>query len=62
MSERSTQKRKLKRALFTIYQDLGITSFKPKATDLENYFNLSGVLISDPTGKRSAGFKINSVK
>lgn len=55
-------KKEIKEALFTIYQDLGITSFKPKATDLENYFNLSGVLISDSTGKRSAGFKINSIK
>jgi hypothetical protein len=52
----------IKEKLRIIYKNLNITK-TPKATDLENYFNLQEVLISDPiTKKRVKGYLILSLK
>ena len=48
--------KEIKSTLQDIYRDLGITS-KPKATDLDKYFNLTRVKFSDPkTKKRIEGY------
>lgn len=57
----SYTKKEIKEALVLMYRDLGVTTIKPKAVDLGGYFKLSNVLISDSTGKRSAGFRLGSL-
>ena len=58
--ERYTLK-EIKLVLQNIYRDLGITS-KPKATDLDKYFNLTRTKFSDPkTKKRIEGYLLNSL-
>ena len=58
--ERYTLK-EIKSVLQDIYRDLGITS-KPKATDLDKYFNLTRVKFSDPkTKKRIEGYLLKSL-
>ena len=52
--------KEIKLVLQDIYRDLGITS-KPKATDLDKYFNLSSVLITESSGKRTRGYLLNSL-
>ena len=52
--------KEIKIVLQDIYRDLGITS-KPKATDLDKYFNLSSVLITESSGKRTRGYLLNSL-
>ena len=52
--------REIKSVLQDIYRDLGITS-KPKATDLDKYYNLSSVLITESSGKRTRGYLLNSL-
>ena len=52
-------KKDIKQTLLSIYRDLGITS-KPKASDLEKYFNLKSVTIT-VNGKRENGFKLASL-
>ena len=53
--------REIKSTLQDIYRDLGITS-KPKATDLDKYFNLTRVKFSDPkTKKRIEGYLLKSL-
>ena len=59
--ERYTSK-DLKEILREIYQDLGISK-TPKASDLESYFDVSEVKITDKTtGKRSKGYLILGIK
>ena len=58
--ERYTLK-EIKLVLQNIYRDLGITS-KPKATDLDKYFNLTRTKFSDPkTKKRIEGYLLKSL-
>ena len=58
--ERYTLK-EIKLVLQNIYRDLGITS-KPKATDLDKYFNLTRTKFSDPkTKKRIEGYLLNNL-
>ena len=53
--------KEIKSTLQDIYRDLGITS-KPKATDLDKYFNLTRTKFSDPkTKKRIEGYLLNSL-
>ena len=52
-------KKDIKQTLLSIYKDLGIIS-KPKASDLEKYFNLKSVTIT-VNGKRENGFKLESL-
>ena len=52
--------KEIKLVLQDIYRDLGITS-KPKATDLEKYYNLSSVLITESSGKRTRGYLLGSL-
>ena len=52
--------KEIKSVLQDIYRDLGITS-KPKATDLDKYFNLSSVLITESSGKRTRGYLLKSL-
>jgi hypothetical protein len=53
--------KEIKSTLQDIYRDLGITS-KPKATDLDKYYNLTRVKFSDPkTKKRIEGYLLNSL-
>ena len=52
--------KEIKSVLQDIYRDLGITS-KPKATDLDKYYNLSSVLITESSGKRTRGYLLNSL-
>ena len=53
--------KEIKLVLQDIYRDLGITS-KPKATDLDKYFNLTRTKFSDPkTKKRIEGYLLNSL-
>ena len=52
-------KKDIKQTLLSIYKDLGIIS-KPKASDLEKYFNLKSVTIT-VNGKRGNGFKLESL-
>ena len=60
VGERYTLK-EIKLVLQDIYRDLGITS-KPKATDLEKYFNLTRTKFSDPkTKKRIEGYLLKSL-
>jgi hypothetical protein len=51
--------KEIKSVLQDIYRDLGITS-KPKATDLDKYYNLSSVLITE-NGKRTRGYLLKSL-
>ena len=52
----------LKFNLGLIYKDLGITK-TPKATELENYFNISETMITDSvTKKRNKGYLILGIK
>ena len=54
-------KKDIKQILQDIYRDLGITS-KPKATDLDKYFNLTRTKFSDPkTKKRIEGYLLNNL-
>ena len=58
----SYTKKDIKQKLKDIYSSLGISK-TPKATDLEKYFEIDEVKISNPeTGKRENGFKIISKK
>ena len=58
----SYTKKDIKQKLKDIYSSLGIAQ-TPKATDLEKYFEIDEVKISNPkTGKRENGFKIISKK
>ena len=58
----SYTKKDIKQKLKDIYSSLGISK-TPKATDLEKYFVIDEVKISNPkTGKRENGFKIISKK
>ena len=51
--------KEIKEELGVIYRDLGITSLKPKATDLGKYFTLIRVKFTDPqTKKRIEGFRL----
>ena len=60
IGERYTLK-EIKSVLQDIYRDLGITS-KPKATDLDKYFNLIRVKFSDPkTKKRIEGYLLKTL-
>ena len=60
VGERYTLK-EIKLVLQDIYRDLGITS-KPKATDLDKYFNLTRTKFSDPkTKKRIEGYLLKSL-
>jgi hypothetical protein len=60
IGERYTLK-EIKSVLQDIYRDLGITS-KPKATDLDKYFNLTRIKFSDPkTKKRIEGYLLKSL-
>ena len=60
-SQRYTKK-EIKSGLEVIYRDLGITSRKPKATDLEKYFRLSRTRITNPqTGKLDEGYRLDSL-
>ena len=53
--------KEIKSTLQDIYRDLNITS-KPKATDLEKYFNLTKIKFSDTTtGKRIHGYLLKSL-
>ena len=53
--------KEIKSTLQDIYRDLGITS-KPKATDLDKYFNLTRTKFSDPkTKKRIEGYLLNNL-
>ena len=53
--------KEIKLVLQNIYRDLGITS-KPKATDLDKYFNLTRTKFSDPkTKKRIEGYLLNNL-
>ena len=53
--------KEIKSTLQDIYRDLGITS-KPKATDLDKYFNLTRTKFSDPkTKKRIEGYLLKSL-
>ena len=53
--------KEIKLVLQDIYRDLGITS-KPKATDLDKYFNLTRTKFSDPkTKKRIEGYLLKSL-
>ena len=53
--------KEIKLVLQDIYRDLGITS-KPKATDLDKYFNLTRTKFSDPkTKKRIEGYLLNNL-
>ena len=52
--------KEIKSTLQENYRELGITS-KPKATDLDKYFNLSSVLITESSGKRTRGYLLNSL-
>ena len=53
--------KEIKSVLQDIYRDLGITS-KPKATDLDKYFNLTRTKFSDPkTKKRIEGYLLNNL-
>ena len=53
--------KEIKLTLQDIYRDLGITS-KPKATDLDKYFNLTRTKFSDPkTKKRIEGYLLKSL-
>ena len=53
--------KEIKLTLQDIYRDLGITS-KPKATDLDKYFNLTRTKFSDPkTKKRIEGYLLNNL-
>ena len=49
----------IKQVLQAIYRDLGIMS-KAKATDLEKYYSLSSILITE-NGKRIRGYLLNSL-
>ena len=52
----------IKSKLGIIYSSFGISK-TPKATDLEDYFEVKSVLIPNPeTGKRDKGFKLISKK
>ena len=58
----SYTKKDIKQKLKDIYSSLGISK-TPKATDLEKYFVIDEVKISNPeTGKRENGFKLISKK
>ena len=60
IGERYTLK-DIKSVLQDIYRDLGITS-KPKATDLDKYFNLTKIKFSDTiTGKRIHGYLLKNL-
>ena len=52
--------KEIKFVLQDIYRDLGITS-KPKATDLDKYYSLSSVLITESSGKRTRGYLLKSL-
>ena len=52
--------KEIKTVLQDIYRDLGITS-KPKATDLDKYYSLSSVLITESSGKRTRGYLLKSL-
>ena len=52
--------KEIKSVLQDIYRDLGITS-KPKATDLDKYYSLSSVLITESSGKRTRGYLLKSL-
>lgn len=52
--------KEIKSTLQDIYRDLGITS-KPKATDLDKYYSLSSVLITESSGKRTRGYLLKSL-
>ena len=43
-------KKDIKPILQDIYRDLGITTSKPKTTDLEKYFNLTRIKIKQQEG------------
>ena len=52
----------IKFILNDIYKDLGITK-TPKASELENYFDLKLILVQDSlSGKRSKGYLILGIK
>ena len=51
-------KKDIKSKLILLYNQLGILK-SPKATDIESYFEVKSVLISNPsTGKRDKGYLI----
>ena len=52
--------KEIKSILQDIYRDLKITS-KPKATDLDKYYNLSSILITESSGKRTRGYLLKSL-
>ena len=52
--------KEIKSVLQDIHRDLGITS-KPKATDLDKYFGLSSVLITESSGKRTRGYLLKNL-
>ena len=54
-------KRDIKQVLQDIYRDLGITSSKPKATDLGKYFDLERIRIKQQEGYLLKNIKICSI-
>ena len=54
-------KKDIKQTLQSIYRDFGITSSKPKATDLEKYFDLERIRIKQQEGYLLKNTKICSI-